>query len=152
MYDIIGNVTDEKNLPIVGVLVDDGFNGTATDMFGYYEIKTDKKIVNFRMLSFKPQSFDLSVYRPNSAVNLDIKLKTDTDATTFKPVEIVAKRTPKTQPVEIVAKTTPTPTPEPIVVKEKGLLKKSIKIIGFSLLGVVLILTSAIIYKGMKKK
>ena len=139
MYDIIGNVTDEKNLPIAGVIVDDGAKGTTTDKNGYYEIKTDKKILNFRMISFKPQAFNLSVYKPNSAVNLDIKLLTDTDATTYKPVEITAKRTP-------------TPTPEPMVVEEKGLSKKNMKIIGFSLLGVALILTSVLIYKAVKKK
>lgn len=143
MYDIIGNVTDEKNLPVVGVIVDDGVNGTTTDTNGYYAIKTDKKILNFRMISFKPQSFNLAVYKPNSAINLDIKLLNDTDATTLKPVEIVAKRTPKP---------TSTPTPEPIVSKEKGLSKKNMKIIGFSLVGVVLILTSVLIYKAVKKK
>ena len=146
MYDIIGNVTDEKNLPVVGVIVDDGYNGTTTDTNGYYAIKTDKKILNFRMISFKPQSFNLAVYKPNSAINLDIKLLNDTDATTLKTLEIVAKRTPTPTPTS-----KSTSTPEPIVVKEKG-LSKNMKIIGFSLLGVVLILTSVLVYKAVKKK
>ena len=98
------------------------------------------------MISFKPQSFNLAVYKPNSAINLDIKLLNDTDATTLKTLEIVAKRTPTPTPTS-----KSTSTPEPIVVKEKG-LSKNMKIIGFSLLGVVLILTSVLVYKAVKKK
>ena len=47
MYDIIGNVTDEKNAPISGVLVDDGKKSTTTDVNGYYEMKTDMKFIKF---------------------------------------------------------------------------------------------------------
>jgi len=94
MYDIIGNVTDELNLPIPGVLVEDGYNGTSTDEKGYYALKTNKKLINFRGLGYLPYSFDLSKYKDGSSVNVDAQLKQDKAATTYKPVEVVAKRTP----------------------------------------------------------
>lgn len=133
MYDVIGNITDDKNLPLAGVVVDDGVKGTTTDAYGFYTLKTDKKIINFRMISYKSQAFNLSVYKENSSVNVDVKLLPDTDGTTYKPLEIVAKKTPL------------------IIVEEKGLTKKQMKIIGFSLIGVGLVLTSFLIYKAVKK-
>ena len=39
-----------------------------------------------------------------------------------------------------------------IVIEEKGLTKKQMKVIGFSLVGVALILTSFLIYRAVKKK
>jgi hypothetical protein len=92
MYDIIGNVTDESNLPIPGVLVEDGFTGTQTDANGYYALKTDKKIINFRGLGYEPYSFDLTKYKDGSSVNVDATLKRDLKATTYGGVEIVAER------------------------------------------------------------
>jgi hypothetical protein len=133
MYDIIGNVTDEQNRPIIGVVVDDGFKGTSTDGLGYYELKTEKNKINFRMIGYKQESFDLSKYKDGSKVNVDITLKPDTESTTYKAVEVIAKRNPQ-------------------VVQEKGLTKKQMKVIGFSLLGVALILTSVLIYKAVKKQ
>jgi hypothetical protein len=94
MYDIIGNVTDETNLPVPGVLVEDGYNGTQTDDKGYYAFKTDKKIINFRGLGYLPYSFDLSKYKDGSKVNVDAQLKRDTAATTYGGVEIIEKRNP----------------------------------------------------------
>jgi len=32
MYYVSGIVTDEKNAPLVGVVVDDGFKGTSTNV------------------------------------------------------------------------------------------------------------------------
>lgn len=94
MYDIIGNVTDESNLPLPGVLVEDGSTGVNTDANGYYELKTNKKTINFRGLGYEPYSFDLSKYRDGSSVNVDAILKRDLAATTYGGVDIVAKRTP----------------------------------------------------------
>jgi len=133
MYDVIGNVTDEKNAPIVGVVVDDGFKGTNTDSNGYYALKTDKKTLNFRMIGYKQQSFDLSKYRNGSSVNVDITLLPDTDTTTYKPVEIVSQRTP------------------PIIVQEKGLSKNQMRNIGIALIGVGILLTTFLVYKAVKK-
>ena len=92
MYDIIGNVTDESNLPVPGVLVEDGYTGVSTDAQGYYALKTDKKIINFRGLGYQPYSFDLSKYKDGSSVNVDATLKRDLAATTYGGVEIVAER------------------------------------------------------------
>lgn len=132
MYDVIGNVVDEQNRPIIGVVVDDGFKGTSTDGLGYYALKTDKKKINFRMIGFKEQSFDLSKYKDGSSVNIDITLKPDTESTTYKPVEIVAKR-------------------NPVVVQEKGLTKTQMKNLGLGLVGIALVLTSVLVYKALKK-
>lgn len=133
MYDVIGNVTDEKNAPIVGVLVDDGFKGTNTDSNGYYALKTDKKTLNFRMIGFKQQSFDLGKYRDGSSVNVDITLLPDTETTTLKPFEVVAKRNPQ------------------IIIEEKGLTKTQMRNIGIALIGIGILLTSFLVYKAVKK-
>jgi len=132
MYDIIGNVVDEQNRPIIGVVVDDGFKGTATDGLGYYELKTDKKKINFRMIGYKQESFDLSKYKDGSKVNVDITLKTDIESTTLKPFEIIEKR-------------------NPVVVQEKGLTKKQMRNIGFVMIGLALVLASVLVYKAVKK-
>jgi hypothetical protein len=57
-YDVIGNVTDEQNKPIAGAVVHDGTQGISTNSEGYYEIKTDKKILNFGIIGFKNQTFE----------------------------------------------------------------------------------------------
>ena len=132
MYDIIGNVVDEQNRPIVGVVVDDGFKGTSTDGLGYYELKTDKKKINFRMIGFKQESFDLSKYKDGSKINVDITLKPDTESTTLKPFELIEKR-------------------NPVVVQEKGLTKKQMRNIGLGMIGLALVLASVLIYKAVKK-
>jgi len=129
MYDIIGNVVDEQNRPILGVVVDDGFKGTSTNSMGYYSLKTDKKRINFRMIGFKQESFDLSKYSDGSSVNVDITLKPDTEITTYKPVEIVSPRTKQ----------------------KKGLSKNQMRNIGFAMIGLALILTSVLVYKAVKK-
>ena len=132
MYDIIGNVVDEKNTPLMGVVVDDGFKGTATDNYGYYALKTDKKTINFRLIGYKQQSFDLSKYKDGSKVNVDITLTTDVEGTTLKPFEIVDKRTQVTE-------------------QKKGLTKSQMKNVGLLMIGIALILTSLLVYKAVKK-
>jgi hypothetical protein len=132
MYDIIGNVVDEQNRPINDAIVDDGFKETTTDGFGYYELKTDKKKINFKRVGFLQESFDLSKYKDGSKVNVDITLKTDTESTTLKPFEIIEKR-------------------NPVVMQEKGLTKKQMRNIGFVMIGLALILTSVLVYKAVKK-
>ncbi len=132
MYDIIGNVVDEQNRPINDAVVDDGFKQTNTDGFGYYELKTDKKKINFKRVGFLQESFDLSKYKDGSKVNVDITLKTDTEGTTYKPFEVVAQRTKVTE-------------------QQKGLTKNQMKNIGFVMIGLALILTSVLVYKAVKK-
>ena len=132
MYDIIGNVVDEQNRPIIGVVVDDGSKGTASDGLGYYELKTDKKKINFRMIGYKQESFDLSKYKDGSKVNVDITLKTDVQGTTYNPIEIVAQRTQVTE-------------------QKKGLTKNQMKNVGLVMIGIALILTSLLVYKAVKK-
>lgn len=81
-YDIIGNVTDEKNNPIQGVVVSDGAKTVSTNAQGYYEIKTDNKSLNFSISGFKNQTFDLTKYKDGSSVNVDITLnKVGTETT-----------------------------------------------------------------------
>ena len=132
MYDIIGNVVDEQNRPINGVNVDDGSKETITDGFGYYELKTDKKKINFKRGGFLQESFDLSKYKDGSKVNVDITLKTDTESTTLKPFEVVAQRTQVTE-------------------QKKGLTKSQMKNFGLLMIGIALILTSLLVYKAVKK-
>jgi hypothetical protein len=132
MYYVSGIVTDEKNAPLVGAIVDDGFKGTSTNTNGEYNLTTDKKTINFKMIGFNPQSFDLNKYQDESSVRVNITLKTDTEGTTYKPVEIIAQRTKVTE-------------------QQKGLTKNQMKNIGLVMIGLALILTSVLIYKAVKK-
>jgi hypothetical protein len=132
MYYVSGIVADEKNAPLVGAIVDDGFKGTSTNTNGEYNLTTDKKTINFKMIGFNPQSFDLSKYQDESSVRVNITLKTDTEGTTYKPVEIIAQRTKVTE-------------------QQKGLTKNQMKNIGFVMIGLALILTSVLVYKAVKK-
>lgn len=78
-YDIIGNVTDEENKPIPGVLVTSSrTNGTTTDNNGFYAIQTTDKVLNFQFVGYKPQTYDLSKYADGSALNVDIQMIRDT--------------------------------------------------------------------------
>ena len=95
-------------------------------------ILTNKKTINFKMIGFNPQSFDLSKYQDESSVRVNITLKTDTEGTTYKPVEIIAQRTKVTE-------------------QQKGLTKNQMKNIGFVMIGLALILTSVLVYKAVKK-
>jgi len=130
MYYVSGIVTDEKNAPLVGVVVDDGFKGTSTNVNGEYNLTTDKKTINFKMIGFTPQSFDLSKYQDESSVRVNITLKTDVEGTTYKPVEIIAQRTQVTE-------------------QKKGLSKNQMRNLG--LVGIALILTTFLVYKAVKK-
>lgn len=132
MYDIIGNVVDEQNRPINEAVVDDGFKKTSTDGFGYYELKTDKKKINFKKVGFLEESFDLSKYKDGSKVNVDITLKTDVQGTTYSPIEITAKRTQVTE-------------------QKKGLTKTQMRNLGLGMIGIALILTTFLVYKAVKK-
>lgn len=98
-YDVIGNVVDQDNKPISGAIVHDGTTGVATNSDGYYEIKTDKKILNFGMIGFKNETFDLSKYKDGSAVNVDMTLKFG-DEKLENVLEIVDKKIPIKPPVK----------------------------------------------------
>ena len=132
MYYVSGIVTDEKNAPLVGAIVDDGVKGTSTNTNGEYNLTTDKKTINFKMIGFNPQSFDLSKYQDDSSVRVNITLKTDVEGTTYKPVEIIAQRTQVTE-------------------QKKGLSKNQMKNIGFVMIGLALVLASVLVYKAVKK-
>jgi hypothetical protein len=83
MYDIIGNVTDESNLPIDSVVVDNGAKSVKTDAKGYYELKSEFPGITFKKDGYLPYTFDLSTkYKDGASVNLDAKLKKDTN---YKP-------------------------------------------------------------------
>lgn len=78
-YDIIGNVVDENNQPIPGVLVTSSrTNGTTTDSNGFYAIQSTDKVLNFQFIGYKAQSYDLSKYPDGSALNVDIQMIPDT--------------------------------------------------------------------------
>lgn len=78
-YDIIGNVVDENNQPIPGVLVTSSrTNGTTTDSNGFYAIQSTDKVLNFQFVGYKAQSYDLSKYPDGSALNVDIQMIPDT--------------------------------------------------------------------------
>lgn len=74
-YYVMGNIVDEKNNPLVGVVIDDGSNGVVTDANGDYTITTNNKSLNYRYIGFESQTFDLSKYTDESSVNVDIIMK-----------------------------------------------------------------------------
>lgn len=95
-FDVIGNVVDEKNKPIVGVVVDDGSQGVQTDINGYYEIKTDKSILNFRIIGFDPVVYDLSKkFKDNSSVNVDVVMSETKDLKNNSNIEVNEKKSQK---------------------------------------------------------
>ena len=105
-YDVIGNVVDTKNKPIVGLVVDDGVEGIITNNDGYYKIQPTNKILNFRMIGYKPQKFDLSKYKDGSSVNVDITME-ELDSNNSKTLEIVDKRPIAIKP-PVKSRTSPT--------------------------------------------
>ena len=90
-YNVIGNVVDEKNKPLIGVSVDDGSNGVITDINGYYAINAINKSLNFRMIGYETQTFDLSKYPDGSSVNVDITMVENKDV--LSKLDIDAKKT-----------------------------------------------------------
>ena len=74
-YYVMGKVVDEKNNPLVGVVIDDGSNGVVTDANGDYSITTNNKSLNYRFIGFENQTFDLSKYTDESSINGNIVMK-----------------------------------------------------------------------------
>jgi hypothetical protein len=132
MYYVSGAVKDEKGVAIPRVLVGNGKKSIFTDKDGNYQIEGDnitKKITYFK-IGYQNEILDLSKYQDESSVNGNLTMKSSTSNDAI-PGEKGGNPYVETE--------------------EKGLTKKQMKVIGFSLLGVALILTSVLIYKAVKK-
>ena len=136
MYYVSGVVKDEKGVGIPRVMVGNGKKNIFTDKDGNYQIESDifsKKITYFK-IGYQNEVLDLSKYQDDSSVNGNLTMKSsanmgDSDVKNGENGGV----------------------PSTILIEEKGLTKKQMKVIGFSLLGVGLILTSVLIYKAVKK-
>jgi N terminal of Calcineurin-like phosphoesterase len=73
-YDIIGNVVDKNNKGLKNVNVSDGITSVKTNEDGYYEIKTEKKELDFYLNGYDQAKYDLSKYKNPSSLNVDITL------------------------------------------------------------------------------
>ena len=72
---IKGTITDEKGnpLPFVTIIQENTFNGTTSNEQGYYEFnlkKTEKQIVVFQFLGFKPQKVAIQADKLPYTVNI----------------------------------------------------------------------------------
>lgn len=133
MYYVSGVVKDEKSVAIPRVLVSNGKKGVFTDKDGNYSIETDVYNNKLRLskIGYISETIDLSKYQNDSSVNGSVVLKFDTESSNNPNAGDGQKSSE-------------------VVIDEKGLTKKQMKVIGFSLLGVALILTTFLIYKARK--
>lgn len=133
MYYVSGVVKDEKSVAIPRVLVSNGKKGVFTDKDGNYSIETDVYNNKLRLskIGYISETIDLSKYQNDSSVNGSVVLKFDTESSN-NPNSGDGQKSSE------------------VVIDEKGLTKKQMKVIGFSLLGVALILTTFLIYRARK--
>ena len=134
MYYVSGSVKDEKGVGSPRVLVGNGKKNIFTDKDGNYQIEGDnitKKITYFK-IGYQNEILDLSKFQDESSVNGNLIMKSS--ATIADSNSEGGEKS------------------NDIAIEEKGLTKKQMKVIGFSLLGVALILTSVLVYKAVKKK
>ena len=132
MYYVSGTIKDEKGVGIPRVLVGNGKKSIFTDKDGKYQIESDifnKKITYFK-IGYQNELLDLNKYPDESSVNGNLTMKSSTQS---EPIPGEKGGNPYVE------------------TEEKGLTKKQMKVIGFSLIGVALILTSVLIYKAVKK-
>jgi hypothetical protein len=135
MYSVSGIVKDEKGVGIPRVLVRGGTKMIFTDANGSYQTETDSvsKKITFFKIGYLGNEIDLSKYPNDSSVNGNITMVADV-ASSANPNAGDGQKS------------------NDIIIEEQGLTKRQMKIIGFSLVGVALILTSFLIYRAVKKK
>jgi hypothetical protein len=134
MYYVSGIVKDEKGVGIPRVLIRGGKKMIFTDANGSYQTETDmfSKKITFFKVGYRGNEIDLSKYPNDSSVNGTITLLWDAESSANPNAGDGQKS-------------------NNIVIEEQGLTKKQMKIIGFSLVGVALILTSFLVYRAVKK-
>lgn len=139
MYYVSGVVKDEKGVGIPRVLVGNGKKSVFTDKDGNYQIQSDiyNKKITFFKIGYQNELIDLSKYQDESSVNGNLTMKTSL-STEVIPGENGGNPYASTEEKQLTG-------------EEKGLTKKQMKVIGFSLIGVALILTSVLVYKAVKK-
>jgi hypothetical protein len=132
MYYVSGIVKDEKGVGIARVAVSNGKKGVFTDKDGNYQIDTDvyNNKIRLSKSGYQSQVIDLTQYQNDSSVNGNVTLKSISGEVLETSYDDKSKEN----------------------VESKGLSKKQMKVIGFSLLGVALILTSILVYKAIKKQ
>ena len=81
--DIIGNIMDSQNNPIVGATIQLGTATTQTKDFGYYEIKADGDVLKISATGYKPKEYDLT--KIGGVGNVDLQLEKD-EKTTNTPI------------------------------------------------------------------
>ena len=133
MYYVSGVVKDEKGMGIPRAVVSNGRKGIFTDKDGNYSIETDvyNNKIRISKIGYVTQTINLSQYQNDSSVNGSVTLQFDV-ASSLNPNAGDEKSNNS-------------------VVEEKRLTKNQMKVIGFSLIGVALILTSVLIYRAVKK-
>ena len=133
MYYVSGVVKDEKGVGIARAVVSNGKKGIFTDKDGNYSIESDiyNNKIRISTAGYTTQTIDLSKYPNDSSINGSVTLNFDVDSSLNPNAGDEKSSTSYTE--------------------EKGLTKKQMKVIGLSLVGVALILTSFLVYKAVKK-
>jgi len=80
--DVIGNIMDSQNKPIVGATIKLGKETTTTKDEGYYEIKGDGDVLQVIATGYKPKEFDLSKLGGMANVDLNLEKDEKTDSNT----------------------------------------------------------------------
>lgn len=134
MYYVSGVVKDEKGVGIARAVVSNGKKGIFTDKDGNYSIESDiyNNKIRISKAGYITQTIDLSKYANDSSVNGSVTLNFDVDSS-LNPNTNDSQKSNQSQ------------------TDEKGLSKKQMKVIGFSMIGLALILTSVLIYRAVKK-
>lgn len=132
MYYVSGIVKDEKGVGIARAVVSNGKKGIFTDKDGNYSIESDvyNNKIRISKAGYVTQTIDLSKYPNNSSVNGSVTLSFDVESS-LNPNAGDGQKS-----IEVI--------------DEKRLTKKQMKVIGFSFIGVALILTTFLIYKARK--
>jgi hypothetical protein len=137
MLYVSGIVKDEKGVGIPRVLVRGGTKMIFTDANGNYQTEVDyllsKKITFFKIgyLGNEIDFIKLAGLKDESSVNGNITMVADV-ASSANPNAGSEQKSNE------------------IIIEEKGLTKKQMKVIGVSLIGVALILTSVLIFRAVK--
>ncbi len=144
MYYVSGIVKDEKGVGIPRVLVRGGTKMIFTDANGNYQTEVDyvvSKKITFFKIGYLGNEIDFSKLaglKNDSIVNGNITMVADVESSANPNAGDGQKSDGQKS--------------NDIAIEEKGLSKKQMKVIGFSLVGVALILTSFLIYRAVKKK
>lgn len=96
-YYVSGKIIDEAGKPVVGAIVTDLKDGTASDVDGEYNFETAANKLYVKMIGFKDAEIDLSKYTIDSSVRANVTLSENKSVTeSSKSLDISVKKSYRT--------------------------------------------------------